>query len=210
MWSFTVKQVDWFIQWAKEVYNNQRLLWRSKEIASMAATWRCIWALSVVSIISAMVSDLINWAKWDDDELMFKKWIEEWFWAFLKQFWINSLSWLLKIFNISKYDQYIFKREWIGWVLMSKITPAPVSIFSDIWQVLLGKEELASMWKYMPLFLKPLYYQFKNRDMLPDFKLWWWSTDKKESNTSWGSRYSSSSWGSRYSSSDSDGSRYSK
>ena len=93
---------------------------------------------------------------------------------------------------------------------MSKITPAPVSIFSDIWQVLLGKEELASMWKYMPLFLKPLYYQFKNRDMLPDFKLWWWSTDKKESNTSWGSRYSSSSWGSRYSSSDSDGSRYSK
>ena len=210
LWSFTVKQVDWFIQWTKEVYNNQRLLWRSKAAASMAATWRCIWALSVVSIISAMVTDLINWAKWDDDELMFKKWREEWFGAFLKQFWINSLSWLLKIFNISKYDQYIFKREWIGWVLMSKITPAPVSIFSDIWQVLLGKEELASMWKYMPLFLKPLYYQFKNRDMLPDYKLWWWNTGKKESDTSWGSRYSSSSWGSRYSSSDSDGSRYSK
>lgn len=178
LWSFTVKQVDWFIQWTKEVYNNQRLLWRSKAVASMAATWRCIWALSVVSIISAMVADLINWAKWDDDELMFKKWREEWFGAFLKQFWINSLSWLLKIFNISKYDQYIFKREWIGWVLMSKITPAPVSIFSDILQVLLGKEELASMWKYIPLFLKPLYYQFKNRDMLPDYKLWWWETEE--------------------------------
>ena len=194
LWSFTVKQVDWFIQWTKEVYNNQRLLWRSKEIAAMAATWRCIWALSVVSIISAMVSDLINWAKWDDDELMFKKWEEEWFGAFLKQFWINSLSWLLKIFNISKYDQYVFKREWIGWVLMSKITPAPLSVFSDVIQVLIGKEELASMWKYMPLFLKPLYYQFKNRDMLPDFKLWRWETTNKKSKTTSDKFWKTSVW----------------
>lgn len=186
LWSFTLKQVDWVIQWTKEVYNNQRLLWRSKEIASAAATWRCIWALSVVSIISALVQEFINFGKWDEDDLMFKKWREEWFGAFLKQFWINSLSWLLKIFNISKYDQYIFDREWLDAVFINKITPAWLNIPWDIIQVLVWKDKVSEIWKYMPLFLKPLYYQFKNRDMLPDYKLWWgWTSVKPKFWKNW-------------------------
>ena len=194
LWSFTLKQVDRVIQWTKEVYNNQRLLWRSKEIASMAATVRCVYALFVVSIISALVQELINLAKWDEDDLMFKKWKEEWFGAFLKQFWINSLSWLLKIFNISKYDQYIFNREWLDAVLINKITPAWLNIPWDIIQVLMWKDKVSEMWKYMPLFLKPLYYQFKNRDMLPDFKLWWWETTNKKSKTTSDKFWKTSVW----------------
>lgn len=173
LWSFTIKQVDWVIQWTKEVYNNQLLLWRSKAVASTVAALRCTQALLVVSTISALVQEFINWAKWDDDELMFKKWKEEWFVEFLKQFWLNSLAWLLKIFNISKYDQYLFNREWLDWVIINKITPAPLNIMWDIVQVLIWKDKLAEMWKYSALFLKPLYYQFKNHDMLPDYKLWW-------------------------------------
>lgn len=194
--SFTVKQVDWFIQWTKEVYNNQLLLWRDKATAAAAATWRCIWATTLVSVITALVTSVIDWAKWDDDDAIWNKIADEWWLAWLKQLWIDSLSWLFKIFNISRYDQYIFKREWIEWVLLSKITPAPVWIASDLFDILVWKKELADLWRYWPLFLKPLYYQFKAHDMLPDYKLWWWASD-----TAWKSTWispsfrSTNSWG---------------
>lgn len=180
--SFTVKQVDWFIQWTKEAYNNQLLLWRDKATAAAAATWRCIWATTLVSVITALVTSLIDWAKWDDDDAIWNKIADEWWLAWLKQLWIDSISWLFKIFNISRYDQYIFKREWIEWVLLSKITPAPVWIASDLFDILVWKKELADLWRYWPLFIKPLYYQFKSHDMLPDYKLRW-GTDTKSTKT---------------------------
>lgn len=180
--SFTVKQIDWFIQWTKEVYNNQLLLWRDKATAAAAATWRCILATTLVSVITELVTSVIDWAKWDDDDAIWNKIADEWWLAWLKQLWIDSISWLFKIFNISRYDQYIFKREWIEWVLLSKIIPAPVWIASDLFDVLVWKKELADLWRYWPLFIKLLYYQFKNHDMLPDYKLW---SKPKKSDEEW-------------------------
>lgn len=209
LYSFPIKQVDWLIQWTKRVYENQQVLWHSKYTAANVATMWCVRAVMVISLISSIVTDLINKIKWDEEETVYWKLLNEGWVEALKQLWWNSAYWALKIFSLSRYDKYIFEREWIEWVLMNKLSPASLSILNDFVKIWLWKKDVDELWKYWPLFIKPLYYIFKNNWMLPEYRLPRWN--KKESKwDSWGSRYSSSSWGSRYSSSSSWGSRYSK
>lgn len=188
LYSFSIKQVDWLIQWTKEVYQNQLLMWNNKAWAATVAGLRCIRSLTVVALISALVGDLISTAKWDEEDTVRWNWINNWWKEWLKRLWINGFTWFLKIFNISRYDSYIFKREWLLWVLMSKLTPASVSIANDLINIAVWKEELSDLWRYWPLFLKPMYYIFKNNDMMPDYKLWewsaWWSKSSKFGKTS--------------------------
>ena len=188
LYSFSIKQVDWVIQWTKEVYQNQLLMWNNEAWAATVAWLRCIRSLTVVALFSALVWDLISTAKWDEEDTVRWNWINNWWKEWLKRLWINGFTWFLKIFNISRYDSYIFKREWLLWVLMSKLTPASVSIANDLINIAIWKEELSDLWRYWPLFLKPMYYIFKNNDMMPDYKLWewstWWSKSSKFGKTS--------------------------
>lgn len=196
LYSFSIKQVDWLIQWTKEVYNNQLILWHSKWTAATVATMWCIRATIVIALISSMVTDLINTIKWDEEETVLWKLLNEWWEEALKQLWWNSFYWALRIFSLSRYDRDIFKREWIEWVLMNKLSPASLSILNDFVKIWLWKKDVDDLWKYWPLFIKPLYYIFKNKGMLPEYKLprwdkkkdwkdeWWWE-DNEEWNWEW-------------------------
>ena len=177
--SFTIKQLDWLEQWTREVYKNQLIMWKSKATAASVATWWLVGNLIVITLISTLVTDLLSTIKWDEEDTALYKLLNEWLWEALKQLWVNGIAWLLKIFNISRYDSYLWKREWLMWVLMNKVTPASFSIFNDFIKIAVWDEELTDLWRYWPLFIKPLYYIFRNNEIAPEvmeYKLWWWST----------------------------------
>lgn len=183
--TFTIKQIDWVIQWTKETYRNQLIMWRSKWTAATLATLSCIWRMTVQSIISAIITELINWAKWDKEDTVTRTLLNEWREEALKKFGVNALAWLLKVFNISKYDQYIFNKDWPIWVLMSKVMPAIWSIGSDLFMILAWKKDVDDILKYTPFIGKPIYYRLKNNDMLPEYRLRWNSKSKKGSVIYW-------------------------
>ena len=149
--SFTLKRIDWLIQWTKEV--------NAKHWPVAAWAW-VMWVSSFLAMFWAVIWDVWDLLKWDKEETFLWKWINEWIDGALKSWWSDALDSWLKIWDLSEYDIKTYKQQWLWWVFSSKIKPFIFDLGKDITQAITewDKDEITDLAKYVPIFWKLVYY----------------------------------------------------
>jgi len=149
--SFTLKRIDWLVQWTKEV-NKQH--W---PVAAAA------WLMSVSSFLAmfwAVIWDAWDLLKWDTEETFLWKLINEWIDEALKAWGSDALDSWLKIWDLSEYDIKLYKQQWLWWLFASKMKPFIFDLGKDIMQAIEKRDanEITDLAKYVPILWKLVYY----------------------------------------------------
>lgn len=149
--SFTLKRIDWLVQGTKEV--------NAKHWPIAAWAW-VMWVSSFLAIFWAIIWDLWDLLKGDNEETFLWKFINEWIDEALKSWWSDALDSWLKIWDLSEYDIKTYKQQWLWWVFSSKIKPFIFDLGKDITQAITewDKDEITDLAKYVPIFWKLVYY----------------------------------------------------
>lgn len=149
--SFTLKRIDWLVQWTKEVY---------KQHWAVAAWAWVMWVSSFLAMFWAAIWDVWDLLKWDKEETFLWKWINEWIDEALKSAWGDALDSWLKIWDLSEYDIKTYKQQWLRWVFASKIKPFIFDLGKDVQQAVAKRDmnEITDLAKYVPIFWKLVYY----------------------------------------------------
>lgn len=149
--SFTLKRIDWLIQWTKEV--------NAKHWAVAAWAW-VMWVSSFLAMFWAVIWDLWDLLKWDEEETFLWKFINEWIDEALKSWGSDALDSWLKIWDLSEYDIKTYKQQWLWWVFSAKIKPFVFDLGKDITQAITewDADEITDLAKYVPIFWKLVYY----------------------------------------------------
>lgn len=149
--SFTLKRIDWLVQWTKEVY---------KQHWAVAAWAWVMWVSSFLAMFWAAIWDVWDLLKWDKEETFLWKWINEWIDEALKSAWGDALDSWLKIWDLSEYDIKTYKQQWLRWVFASKIKPFIFDLGKDVQQAIAKRDmdEITDLAKYVPIFWKLVYY----------------------------------------------------
>lgn len=154
--SFTLKRIDWLVQWTKEVYKKN--WWWAKWAT---AAWA--WVMSVsffLAMFWAAIWDAWDLLKWDKEETFLWKFINEWIDEALKSAWSDALDSWLKIWDLSEYDIKLYKQQWLRWVFAAKMKPFIFDLGKDIKQAIEKRDanEITDLAKYVPIFWKLVYY----------------------------------------------------
>lgn len=156
--SFTIKRIDMLVQWFKEVYRNN---WWWAKWFTMASSW-LMWVSVFLSLFWVAIWDLQDWLKWEEEETVLWKIMNEWIDKALKEVWNEWKASWLKIWNLSLYDKKAYDREWIWWIIMNKVKPPMISIGKNFLDAITehNMDEVTDLIQYIPLIWKILYYQF--------------------------------------------------
>ena len=154
--SFTLKRIDWLVQWTKEVYQRN---WGWAKWAT--AAWAWVMSVSMfLAMFWAAIGDAWDLLKGDKEETFLWKWINEWIDEALKSGWSDALDSWLKIWDLSEYDMKTYKQQWLWWVFASKIKPFIFDLGKDVQQAIAkhDMDEITDLAKYVPIFWKLVYY----------------------------------------------------
>ena len=154
--SFTLKRIDWLLQWTKEVY--QKNWWWAKW-----ATVAWAWLMAVSSFLAmfwAAIGDIWDFLKWKKDETFLWNFINKWIEEALAAWFSDAADSRLKIWDLSEYDLKTYKQQGMKWLLMSKISPFIFDLGRDLKEAIFehDKDEITDLAKYVPIFWKLLYY----------------------------------------------------
>ena len=154
--SFTLKRIDWLLQWTKEVY--EKNWWWAKWVT---AAWA--WVMAVSSFLAmfwAAIGDIWDFLKWKKDETFLWNFINEWIEEALAAWFSDAADSWLKIWDLSEYDLKTYKQQWMKWLLASKISPFIFDLGKDVKEAIFehDKDEITDLSKYIPIFWKLLYY----------------------------------------------------
>ena len=149
--SFTLKRIDMLLQWAKEI--------ASKDWFVKSAAW-LMWVSFYLALFWAVIWDAWDLLKKKKDETFIWNLINEWIEEALISGWKDVLQSWLKIWDLSDYDLYIYKRQWMEWLLASKITPFIFDLGKDVKEAIWKHDanEITDLAKYVPIFWKMVYY----------------------------------------------------
>ena len=154
--SFTLKRIDWLLQWTKEVY--EKNWWWAKWAT---AAWA--WVMAVSSFLAmfwAAIGDIWDFLKWKKDETFLWNFINKWIEEALAAWFSDAADSWLKIWDLSEYDLKTYKQQWMRWLLASKISPFIFDLGKDVKEAIFehDKDEITDLAKYVPIFWKLLYY----------------------------------------------------
>ena len=149
--SFTLKRIDWLVQWAKEV--------NAKHWAVAAWAW-VMWVSAFLAMFWAAIWDVWDLLKWKKEETFLWNLINNWIEDALKSWWSDALNSWLKIWDLSDYDIKLYKQQWLWWVLSSKIKPFIFDLGKDVVEAITehDADEITDLAKYVPIFWKLVYY----------------------------------------------------
>lgn len=181
--SFTLKRIDWLVQWTKEV-NAQH--WKVA-----AAAW-LMWVSSFLAMFWAAIWDVWDLLKWKKEETFLWNLINKWIDDALAAWWSDALDSWLKIWDLSEYDIKTYKSQWLWWVLSAKLKPFIFDLGKDVVEAVWEHDldEITDLAKYVPIFWKLTYYWFwdelwKSTKWKKDKWNWWeekaydwWDNDK--------------------------------
>lgn len=151
--SFTLKRMDWLVQWFKEV--NARH-WK-------VAAWA--WVMSVsffLAMFWAAIWDIWDVLKWKKEDTFLWNLINKWIDEALAAWWSDMLDSWLKIWDLSEYDLKTLDRQWMQWLIGSKISPFIFDLGKDVIEAVWEHDanEITDLAKYVPIFWKLTYYWF--------------------------------------------------
>lgn len=151
--SFTLKRIDWLVQWTKEV-NAQH--WKVA-----AAAW-LMWVSSFLAMFWAAIWDVWDLLKWKKEETFLWNLINKWIDDALAAWWSDALDSWLKIWDLSEYDIKTYKSQWLWWVLSAKLKPFVFDLGKDVVEAVWEHDldEITDLAKYVPIFWKLTYYWF--------------------------------------------------
>lgn len=154
--SFTLKRMDWLLQWTKEVYK-KNWGWAKWTVAAWA--W-LMYVSSFLAMFWAMIWDIWDFMKWDKEETFLWNLINEWIDKALAAWGYDMLDSWLKIWDLSEYDLKLYKQQGIKWLIMSKISPFIFDLGRDVWQAIKKHDanEVTDLAKYVPIIWKLVYY----------------------------------------------------
>lgn len=149
--SFTLKRIDWLVQWAKEV--------NAKHWTVAAWAW-LMWVSAFLAMFWAAIWDVWDLLKWKKEETFLWQLLNEWIDEALKSGWSDALNSWLKIWDLSDYDIKLYKQQWLWWVLSSKIKPFIFDLGKDVTEAVTehNADEITDLAKYVPIFWKLVYY----------------------------------------------------
>lgn len=176
--SFTLKRIDWLIQWSKEVYK-QNWWWAKGRVAAWA--W-LMWVSVFLAMFWAAIWDVWDLLKGKKEETFLWNFINNWIDEALKSWWSDMLDSWLKIWDLSEYDLKTYKSQWIWWVLSSKIKPFIFDLGKDITEAITehNEDEITDLAKYVPIFWKLVYYwcwSDLNKSTKSEKSEWNWDMD---------------------------------
>ena len=151
--SFTLKRMDWLIQWYKEV--------NARHWKVVAWAW-VMWVSFFLAMFWAAIWDIWDFLKWKKEETFLWNLINEWIDEALAAWWSDMLDSWLKIWDLSEYDLQTVKRQWVKWLIASKITPFIFDLGKDVVEAIWehDEDEITDLAKYVPIFWKLTYYWF--------------------------------------------------
>lgn len=169
--SFTLKRIDWLVQWTKEV-NAQH--WKVA-----AAAW-LMWVSSFLAMFWAAIWDVWDLLKWKKEETFLWNLINKWIDDALAAWWSDALDSWLKIWDLSEYDIKTYKSQWLWWVLSAKLKPFIFDLGKDVVEAVWEHDldEITDLAKYVPIFWKLTYYWFWD-------ELWKSTKSSKSSKSEW-------------------------
>lgn len=169
--SFTLKRIDWLVQWTKEV-NAQH--WKVA-----AAAW-LMWVSSFLAMFWAAIWDVWDLLKWKKEETFLWNLINKWIDDALAAWWSDALDSWLKIWDLSEYDIKTYKSQWLWWVLSAKLKPFVFDLGKDVVEAVWEHDldEITDLAKYVPIFWKLTYYWFWD-------ELWKSTKKSKEKKDEW-------------------------
>ncbi len=156
--SFTIKRIDMLVQWTKQVYKNN---WWWAWWAVVAWSW-LMWVSAFLAMFWVAIWDTQDWLKDEEEETVLWKLMNEWIDEALKEVWNEWKSSWLKIWNLSLYDKKTYNREWMWWLLMSKVKPPMIWIWKNFVDAITehNADEITDLVQYVPLIWKLLYYRY--------------------------------------------------
>lgn len=151
--SFTLKRMDWLVQWFKEVNAKH---WK-------VAAWA--WVMSVsffLAMFWAAIWDIWDLLKWKKEDTFLWNLINKWIDEALAAWWSDMLDSWLKIWDLSEYDLKTLDRQWMQWLIGSKISPFIFDLGKDVIEAVWKHDanEITDLSKYIPIFWKLAYYWF--------------------------------------------------
>ena len=169
--SFTLKRIDWLVQWTKEV-NAQH--WKVA-----AAAW-LMWVSSFLAMFWAAIWDVWDLLKWKKEDTFLWNLINKWIDDALAAWWSDALDSWLKIWDLSEYDIKTYKSQWLWWVLSAKLKPFVFDLGKDVVEAVWEHDldEITDLAKYVPIFWKLTYYWFWD-------ELWKSTKSSKSSKSEW-------------------------
>ena len=149
--SFTLKRIDWLVQWTKEV--------NAKHWPVVAWLW-VMWVSTYLALFWAIIWDAGDWLKWKKEETFLWNLLNKWIDDALKKWWSNALNSWLKIWDLSDYDIQTWDKKWMYELLMSKVKPFIFDLWEDMYEAIKehDKDEITDLAKYVPIFGKLVYY----------------------------------------------------
>ena len=149
--SFTLKRIDWLIQWTKEV--------NAKHWPVVAWAW-LMWVSCFLAIFWAAIWDVWDLLKGKKEETFLWQLINEWIDEALAAWWSDMLDSWLKIWDLSEYDIKTYKSQWLWWVFSAKMKPFVFDLGKDIVEAITEHDldEITDLAKYVPIFWKLTYY----------------------------------------------------
>ena len=182
--SFTLKRIDWLVQWTKEV--------NAQHWAVAAAAW-LMWVSTFLAMFWAAIWDVWDLLKWKKEETFLWNLINKWIDDALAAWWSNALDSWLKIWDLSEYDIKTYKSQWLWWVISSKLKPFVFDLGKDVVEAVWEHDldEITDIAKYVPIFWKLTYYWFwdelwkstkKSKEKKDEWDFWeddfnWWEED---------------------------------
>lgn len=156
--SFTIKRIDLLVQWTKQVYKNNGW-WAGWAV--VAWVW-LMWVSSFLAMFWVAIWDLQDWLKDEEEETALWKLLNEWIDEALKEVWNEWKSSWLKIWNLSLYDKKTYNREWLWWLIMSKVKPPMIWIWKNFVDAITehNADEATDLIQYIPIIWKLLYYRY--------------------------------------------------
>lgn len=151
--SFTLKRMDWLVQWFKEVNAKH---WK-------VAAWA--WVMSVsffLAMFWAAIWDIWDLLKWKKEDTFLWNLINKWIDEALAAWWSDMLDSWLKIWDLSEYDLKTLDRQWMQWLIGSKISPFIFDLGKDVIEAVWEHDanQITDLAKYVPIFWKLSYYWF--------------------------------------------------
>ncbi len=149
--SFTLKRIDWLVQWAKEV---NRRHW-----PVIAWAW-VMWVSTYLALFWAIIWDAGDWLKWKEEDTFLWNLLNKWIDEALKKWWSNALNSWLKIWDLSDYDIQTWDKKGMYELLMSKVKPFIFDLWEDMYEAIKKHDanEVTDLAKYVPIFGKLVYY----------------------------------------------------
>lgn len=156
--SFTIKRIDLLVQWTKQVYKNNGW-WAGWAVVAWA--W-LMWVSAFLAMFWVAIWDLQDWLKDEEEETALWKLLNEGIDEALKEVWNEWKSSWLKIWNLSLYDKKTYNREWLWWLIMSKVKPPMIWIWKNFVDAITehNADEATDLIQYIPIIWKLLYYRY--------------------------------------------------